>query len=65
MYLKYNYLIHQFLILKLWKSGLNEWFNDSLINTSLVLLPDESAFLNKSLELMIQQLIYFKSLVAT
>ncbi len=32
------------------KNGLNEWFNDSLINTSLVLLLDESAFLKESLD---------------
>ncbi len=54
MHLNIIYLIHQFFILKLWKSGLNEWFNDSLINTSLVSLLDESVFLNESLEWMIQ-----------
>ncbi len=42
----------------LWTNLLSEWFNDSLINTSLVSLLDESVFLNKSLEWMIQWLTH-------
>ncbi len=41
-----------------WTNLLNEWFSDSLINTSLVSLLDESVFLNESLELMIQWLTH-------
>ncbi len=49
-----HYLINQFFILKLWKIGLNEWFSDSLVS-----LLDESAYLNESLEWMIQWLTCF------
>ncbi len=41
-----------------WTNLLNEWFNDSLINTSLVSLLDESVVLNESLEWMIQWLTH-------
>ncbi len=49
-----------------WTNLLSEWFNDSLINTSLVSLLDESAVLNESLEWMIQWLThkYFTCFIA-
>ncbi len=45
--------MHQFFYMKMMKIGWNEWFNN-FINTWLVSLLDESAFLNESLEWMIQ-----------
>ncbi len=52
------YLFHYWMNQRFWINLLKQWFNDSLINTSLVSLVDESAFLNKSLKTMIQWLAH-------